>query len=75
MPTDGRAAVFNGGEIMPESQDDPPKAQDPQSMPCSKCGAKLTLAHIEPDQPGYDRRTFECRGCGHSETKVIAIGG
>ncbi len=60
---------------MLESRDNPPKAHDLQPMPCPKCGANLTLAHIEPDQPGYDRRTFECRKCGHSETKVIAIGG
>ncbi len=60
---------------MLESRDNPPKAHDLQPMPCPKCGANLTLAHIEPDQPGYDRRAFECRECGHSETKVIAIGG
>ncbi len=46
---------------MLESRDNPPKAHDLQPMPCPKCGANLTLAHIEPDQPGYDRRTFECR--------------
>ena len=32
----------------------------PIEIPCTKCGAKMTLARIEPDKPGYDLRTFEC---------------
>jgi hypothetical protein len=26
---------------------------------------RLTL--VVPDQPGIDRRSFECSGCGHTE--------
>jgi hypothetical protein len=32
--------------------------------PCTKCGAKMTLARIEPDKPGYDLRTLFAVGAG-----------
>ena len=38
--------------------------------PCTKCGAKTTLARIEPDKPGYDLRTFECTKC-HNVVEYI----
>ena len=41
---------------------------------CSKCGARTMLARIEPDSPGYDRRTFECAECGNQETVVAKFG-
>jgi hypothetical protein len=28
----------------------------------------MMLTRIEPDAPGYDRRTFECPQCENSET-------
>ena len=31
---------------------------------CPECGAKMWLVGIEPDEPGYDLRTFECAPCG-----------
>ena len=37
---------------------------------CQKCGTRMMLARIEPDHPGYERRTFECSACDHSETIV-----
>jgi ribosomal protein S27AE len=36
--------------------------------PCPKCGTTMMLTRIEPDAPGYDRRTFECPQCENSET-------
>jgi hypothetical protein len=39
--------------------------------PCSICGRTMMLARIEPEQPRYDRRTFECVACDRSETLVI----
>ena len=27
---------------------------------CPKCGTPMWLARIEPDEPNYDRRTYEC---------------
>lgn len=38
---------------------------------CPRCDARMRLARIEPDKPGYDLRTFECGSCGHS-TSIIA---
>ena len=38
---------------------------------CPKCAAMMLLARIEPASPGHDRRTFECRKCGHSERVVV----
>jgi hypothetical protein len=39
--------------------------------PCEKCGNSTLLARIEPDEPGYDRRTFECPVCDHSQSTII----
>jgi transcription elongation factor Elf1 len=33
----------------------------------------MMLARIEPDRPGFDRRTFECPACNHSEVVVVAF--
>jgi predicted RNA-binding Zn-ribbon protein involved in translation (DUF1610 family) len=38
---------------------------------CPKCGGQMILTRIEPEQPGSDRRTFECRDCGRSESRVV----
>lgn len=38
---------------------------------CAKCGTLMMLATIEPDEPGHDRRTFECSNCGHAEVAVV----
>ena len=39
--------------------------------PCARCGAEMTLTLIVPDKPGTDQRSFECKGCGHSETVQV----
>jgi hypothetical protein len=39
--------------------------------PCTKCGAKMTLARIEPDKPGYDLRTFECTKCNNVDQYIV----
>jgi transposase-like protein len=39
--------------------------------PCPKCGATMMMARIEPDVPGHDRRTFECKNCGNAKTEVV----
>jgi len=31
----------------------------------------MMLARIEPDQPGHDKRTFECPKCGNEVSEVI----
>jgi hypothetical protein len=39
--------------------------------PCTKCGAKMTLARIEPDKPGYDLRAFECTKCNNVDQYIV----
>jgi hypothetical protein len=40
---------------------------------CSGCGKPMRLARIEPDKPGFDRRSFECAKCNTGETFLMAI--
>jgi hypothetical protein len=53
-----------------------PKQPEPTRVPidlprCSHCGGDMILTRIEPEQPGQDRRTFECKACGRSESKTM----
>jgi hypothetical protein len=41
--------------------------------PCSKCGKPLILTRIEPEEPGFDLRTYYCAACEDSEVVVAAI--
>jgi len=38
---------------------------------CPKCGVKMWLAVIEPDEPGRHKLVFDCEGCGHEESVVV----
>jgi hypothetical protein len=38
---------------------------------CRKCGVPFRVVHIEPAKPGYDKRTFWCSDCNHSETILV----
>jgi hypothetical protein len=40
---------------------------------CTKCGAKMTLARIEPAKPHYDLRTFECTKCNNVDQYIVEI--
>jgi len=40
---------------------------------CSKCGAPLWLTRVEPDIPGFARRTFECPRCQNRSSEVIEL--
>lgn len=39
--------------------------------PCTKCGVKMVLARIEPAEPGYDLRTFECTKCNDVDQCIV----
>jgi hypothetical protein len=44
-------------------------------LPCPKCrGAMMALAVIEPDKQNWEKQTFECHNCGHSQISVAKIG-
>jgi transposase-like protein len=38
---------------------------------CPRCKALMWIARIEPDEPGHDRRTFECPECDHTIIEVV----
>jgi len=39
---------------------------------CAKCNEHLMwLIRIEPDEPSYDRRTFECPRCNHQMIETV----
>jgi predicted Zn-ribbon and HTH transcriptional regulator len=38
---------------------------------CPKCTTPMYLARIAPDEPGFDRRFFECPRCQHVEITVV----
>ena len=42
--------------------------------PCTKCGAPMILARIEPVKPGFDLRTFECSKCNNADQYIIEYG-
>jgi hypothetical protein len=36
---------------------------------CARCGVRMWLMRIEPDEPGREKRTFECEACGRTATQ------
>jgi hypothetical protein len=45
--------------------------------PCSKCGRPLVLTRIEPiepEEPGFDLRTYFCAACRDSEVIIASVG-
>jgi hypothetical protein len=38
---------------------------------CPQCGARMWLAQIEPDEPGHDKRTFECLQCENVVNEIV----
>jgi hypothetical protein len=41
---------------------------------CAKCYTPMWLTRIQPDKPGFARRTFECPRCHHQISEVIELG-
>jgi DNA-directed RNA polymerase subunit RPC12/RpoP len=40
---------------------------------CPKCGTRMLLVHIFPDNPGIDRRTYECPRCEREVTERFEL--
>ena len=38
---------------------------------CPTCGTRMWLAGVEPDEPGFDRRKYECPECDDELIQVI----
>jgi hypothetical protein len=41
--------------------------------PCSRCGRPLLLTRIEPEESGFDLRTYYCAFCQANETVIANI--
>ena len=39
--------------------------------PCPRCGTRMMLSRIEPDDPGYDKHSFECSKCGSEHSEIV----
>jgi hypothetical protein len=60
---------------LPEPTMDPLdfKFVDNLRPPCSKCGRPLILTRIEPEEPGFDLRTYYCAAREDVEVIIAAI--
>ena len=50
---------------------------DPELLPidrrrCPRCQTRMITVGIESEPGGFERRSFECRGCGHAEIGTVA---
>lgn len=60
--------------IMRATQTDPLfSVADIGVFPCAKCGKPMRLSYIEPTDPGFDVRTFECEKCNCTVKFVVTI--
>ncbi|MEA2982819.1 MAG: hypothetical protein QOF09_4642 [Alphaproteobacteria bacterium] len=64
-PATGREAV------MPQSTHSQFEPIPIERPPCPQCGDQMMLTRIVPGAPGVDQRSFECKGCGQSETVQV----
>jgi hypothetical protein len=52
-------------------QESIPHSQDIVHPTCAKCGAPMWLTRIEPDEPGLEKRTFECQACQNEAIEIV----
>jgi hypothetical protein len=48
-----------------------PHSQDIVHPTCAKCGAPMWLTRIEPEEPGSEKRTFECQACQNELVEAV----
>ena len=42
-------------------------------IPCARCAKPMKLSCIEPSEPGFDTRTFECEKCNRTVMFAVSI--
>jgi hypothetical protein len=50
---------------------------EPELLPigrprCPRCTMRMITATVSAGPEGFERRTFECLKCGHTESKMLA---
>ena len=55
---------------MSQTQSNPTNAESIDRPYCPRCGSKMWLARVSPDEKGHEWRTFECPVCELSQEKV-----
>jgi hypothetical protein len=59
---------------MPSPRPDPLfSVADIGVFPCAKCRKPMRLSCIEPAEPDFDVRTFECEKCNHTVEFAVSI--
>jgi hypothetical protein len=59
---------------MPSTQTNPLfSVADIGVFSCVKCAKPMKLSCIEPAEPGFDMRTFECEKCHHTVKFAVSI--
>jgi hypothetical protein len=49
-----------------------PTLLPPRSPRCLQCQARMIMTDITSGPEGFEHRTFECRGCGRKQTRMVA---
>jgi predicted RNA-binding Zn-ribbon protein involved in translation (DUF1610 family) len=58
---------------MPEANPIPPIPAFTLRLNCPKCSTQMVLTRSEPEKPGFDRLTFDCPRCGHTDSRAFKI--
>jgi len=59
---------------MPEANPIPPIPALTLRLSCPKCSTQMALTRSEPEEkPGFDRLTFDCPRCGHTDSRAFKI--
>jgi DNA-directed RNA polymerase subunit RPC12/RpoP len=67
---DDMADAWKGGEEMEQDQTSPVRFIE--HPVCRQCGKPEWLIRIEPAEPGYEKRTYECPECGQKQSMLVS---
>jgi hypothetical protein len=56
---------------MPKIEYSPSDPRRIERLLCPRCGTQMNFSRVEPDEPGFDLRTFQCPKCQYLESFVV----